>query len=64
LSASSAAIAPPERRQNTFRHAAAGMGANEADAGQFNDLGLGDLGIEAPVEIGEYLHDGEADLTD
>jgi hypothetical protein len=35
---------------------------NEARAGQFDDLGLRDLGIEAPVEIGKRLHDGNARL--
>ena len=38
------------------------MGVDEAGAGQFDDLGLRDLGIEAPVEVGQRLHDGDAGL--
>ena len=38
------------------------MGLDEARAGQFDDLGLRNLRIEGPVEIGERLHDGDAGL--
>ena len=31
-------------------------------AGQFDDLGLGDLRIEGPVEVGQGLHDRDAGL--
>ena len=37
-------------------------GLDEARAGQFDDLRLRDLRIEAPVEVGERLHDGDAGL--
>ena len=40
----------------------AGVGLDEAGAGQFDDLRLRNLRIEAPVEIGERLHDGDARL--
>ena len=38
------------------------VGLDKPRAGQFDDLGLGDLRIEVPVEIGERLHDGDAGL--
>ena len=42
------------------QHAAVGL--DEARAGQFDDLGLRDLRIEGPVEVGERLHRGDAGL--
>ena len=38
------------------------MGLDKPRARQFDDLRLGDLGIEVPVEVGERLHDGNAGL--
>ena len=38
------------------------MGLDKPRARQFDDLGLGDLRIEVPVEVGERLHDGDAGL--
>jgi hypothetical protein len=38
------------------------VGVDEARAGQFHNLGLRDLRIEGPVEIGECLHRGDAGL--
>ena len=42
------------------QHAA--VRVDEARAGQFDDLRLRDLRIEAPVEVGERLHRGDAGL--
>jgi hypothetical protein len=38
------------------------VGLDKPRARQFNDLGLGDLRIEGPVEVGQSLHDGDAGL--
>jgi hypothetical protein len=39
-----------------------GVCLDEACAGQFDDLGFRNLGIEGPVEVGQRLHDGDAGL--
>ena len=38
------------------------VGLDKPRARQFDNLGLGDLRIEVPVEVGERLHDGDAGL--
>ena len=38
------------------------MGLDKPRAGQFDDLRLGDLRIEGPVEVSKSLHDGDAGL--
>jgi hypothetical protein len=38
------------------------VGLDKPRARQFNDLGLGDLRIEGPVEVAQSLHDGDAGL--
>ena len=46
--------------RRTNQHAV--MGLDEPRAGQFDDLGLGDLRIEGPVEVGQGLHDRDVGL--
>jgi hypothetical protein len=38
------------------------VGLDEARARQFDNLRLGNFGIEGPIEIGKRLHDADAGL--
>ena len=50
----------PDAGRSDEQHASVRL--DEASAGQFDDLGLRDPGIEAPVKVGQRLDDGDPGL--